>query len=177
MTDEVLTKQFEFVKFPKPTPKKPKTMLDYAKNKRLMPKVAKKKKSKTKLPPKINVKKLRKDCVDLAKLVAKTRDRFTDQRSWEKVEGSNCHGSHIIPVSHGNSLKYDPENIITLSYHNHINWWHKNPIEAYEWFKTQFPKRYKYVMARKDKIVKYSVDDLLAIKAKLEKQLKKYEKA
>jgi len=160
--------------FEKSIPKKRKSMADYTKKRIVRGVGLKKKKKTTKLPPKINVKKLRKDCVDLAKLVAKTRDQFIDQRSWQKVEGSNCHGSHIIPVSHGNALKYDPENIITLSYHNHINWWHKNPIEAYEWFKAKFPKRYKYVMARKDNIVKYSVDDLLAIKAKLEKQLKKY---
>jgi len=38
------------LKFPKPIPKKPLTMVDYAKNKRLMPKVAKKKKSKPHLP-------------------------------------------------------------------------------------------------------------------------------
>jgi len=35
--DEVLTKTFAFIKFPKPTTKKRKTMLDYAKNKRVAP--------------------------------------------------------------------------------------------------------------------------------------------
>ncbi len=184
MKSDILTSQFLStltpigLKFPKSIPKKKKTMLDYAKNmakkRTVYPLKANKKKSKPKIVKKINVKKLRKDCADLAKLVAKTRDRFIDQRSGEKVEGLNAHGSHIIPVSHGNALKYDPENIICLSYHNHINWWHKNPIEAYEWFKTKFPERYKYVMAKKNDLVKFSVDDLLKIKAKLEEQLKKY---
>jgi hypothetical protein len=129
------------------------------------------KKSKPKLHKKINIKKLREDCVTLAKKVAKARDHYIDQRSGLKVEGLNAHGSHIIPVSAGNALKYDTENIICLSYHNHINWWHKNPLEASEWFKTKFPKRYKYLQSKKNNIVKYTVEDLQAIKIKLEKQL------
>lgn len=24
----------------------------------------------------------------------------------------------------------------------HLNWWHKNPIEAAEWFKETYPDRY-----------------------------------
>ena len=181
--------------FPKPIKPPKKTMRDYIKKRtyqklgvvdltkkqhgtikygRVVPLVGSKHKKQS--IPKVNLKKLRKECVDLAKLVAKTRDNFIDQRSGEKVSGSNCHGSHVIPVSHGNSLKYDPENIITLSYHNHINWWHKNPLEAGDWFKEKFPERYKYLEARKNLIVKYNAVDLQRIKEYLETQLKKYGK-
>ena len=58
--------------FPKSIPKKRKSMADYTKKRIVRGVGLKKKKKTTKLPPKINVKKLRKDCVDLAKLVAKT---------------------------------------------------------------------------------------------------------
>lgn len=35
-------------------------------------------------------------------------------------------------------------NIITLCWFKcHLNWWHKNPIEAAEWFKQKYPDRYK----------------------------------
>jgi 5-methylcytosine-specific restriction endonuclease McrA len=104
--------------------------------------------------------KLIKELVDTAILIAKYRDMFLDQRTGEKLSGSNCHGSHVVPVSHGNILKWDPENIITLSYHNHLHWWHKNPLESAEWFKNKFPDRYKYIMERKNTIVKYTESDL-----------------
>ncbi len=120
---------------------------------------------------KLNLKKLRKEVIDLAKFVAKTRDGWICQKSGQKVAGSNAHGSHIIPVSHGNALKYDPENIICLSYHNHINWWHKNPLEAAEWFKQKFPERLKYLEERKGITVKYTEEDLLKMKNDLKKQL------
>jgi hypothetical protein len=30
-----------------------------------------------------------------------------------------------------------------LCYHCHLNWWHKNPIEAGRWFESKFPERVK----------------------------------
>jgi len=30
-----------------------------------------------------------------------------------------------------------------MCYHCHINWWHKNPIEAGKWFESKFPERLK----------------------------------
>jgi hypothetical protein len=33
-------------------------------------------------------------------------------------------------------------NIKTLCWNCHLNWWHKNPIEAVDWFKEKYPDRY-----------------------------------
>ena len=86
---------------------------------------------------------------DIAKGFAKERDGYFCQYSGQNVEGSNAHGSHVIPVSAGQSLRWDLLNIKCLSYHNHLNWWHKNPIEAAEWFKSRFPERWRYLQTRR----------------------------
>jgi 5-methylcytosine-specific restriction endonuclease McrA len=86
---------------------------------------------------------------DLAKRFAKERDGYICQHTGQQVEGSNAHGSHVVPVSAGNALRWDLENIKCLSYHSHLNWWHKNPLEAAEWFKTTFPGRWDYLQNRR----------------------------
>lgn len=92
-------------------------------------------------PKKPSRSKIKKDLDKLVKDYVKERDNYTDQRTGEKVTGSNCHASHVFPVGSCSVLQFEPLNIIVLSYHNHINWWHKNPIEASEWFKGKFPER------------------------------------
>lgn len=95
--------------------------------------------------PKKELTKLRKECEDLAKLLAKIRDNWTCQRCGVHVEGRNAHGSHVIPVSSGNQFRFEVTNIKTLCGHCHLRWWHKNPVEAAEWFKQKFPERYSYL--------------------------------
>ena len=80
------------------------------------------------------ISKLKKDLMKLVKASIKKRDNYTCQRCGKQVEGSNCQASHIIPVSAGNALAFDEENIIVLCYHDHLNFWHKNPLLASEWF-------------------------------------------
>lgn len=85
----------------------------------------------------------------LAKGFAKERDGYFCQYSGDKVEGSNAHGSHVIPVSAGLALRWDLRNIKCLAYHWHLNWWHKNPIESAEWFKLKFQVRWEYLQAQR----------------------------
>lgn len=92
-----------------------------------------------------DVSKLKKKLMELVKKHAKQRDGYIDQRSGELLEGSNAHASHVIPVSQGNRLAFDPRNIKTLSYHNHINWWHKNPTVSGQWYKDKFPENWDYL--------------------------------
>jgi len=101
----------------------------------------------------------------LVKSYVKTRDNYTCQRCGKKLEKSNCHASHIFPVSKGLMWAYDPENIITLCFHCHINFWHKNPTEAYLWFVTNFKKKYQYltskILAYKTREIKnYELEEL-----------------
>lgn len=113
--------------------------------------------------------KIRKEVETLAKLKAKKRDNYICQRCQKKVEGSNAHASHIIPVSHGNVLRFNPRNMICLCYHCHINWWHKNPMESAEWFKLVFPEVWEYLKKEKEKIVKFKLEDYQKMKDALSK--------
>ncbi len=88
------------------------------------------------------------------------RDGGCCQRCGKPVIGQNAHCSHVIPRSKGNALRWHPDNHKLLCFHDHINWWHKNPLEAEEWFKKKFPVRYKFLWSHKEDIVKFSESDL-----------------
>lgn len=38
-----------------------------------------------------------------------------------------------------------PRNLKALCYYCHLHWWHKNPIEAAEWYKKNYPKNARYL--------------------------------
>ena len=94
----------------------------------------------------------RKKCVDQAKKEAKTRDNYICQKCGKKVEGMNAHGSHIYNEGTYTSMSADSDNILCFCYHCHIYWWHKNPLEASEWFKNKYPQLYKVLRKRSQKI-------------------------
>lgn len=93
------------------------------------------------------------------KSIVYERDKSICQHCGKMVAGSDRHASHVIPVSAGDKLRWDALNLKVLCYHCHINWWHKNPVEAGEWFKTKFPKRWEYLQANRG-IQKFSVPDM-----------------
>jgi len=47
--------------------------------------------------------------------------------------------SHIYPKGKYPSMRYVLDNVKTLCYGCHIHFWHKSPIEAWEWIKTALP--------------------------------------
>jgi 5-methylcytosine-specific restriction endonuclease McrA len=99
--------------------------------------------------------------MDLIKASVKKRDDHTCQKCGKQVEGSNCQVSHVIPVSAGNALSFDPLNMKVLCMHDHLHWWHKNPIEATEWFKKKFPRRWKYLESHRNDEVHWKEADYL----------------
>ena len=114
----------------------------------------------------------------LEKLVAdyvKLRDKYICQYCGKKVEGSNCHASHVIPKSQGNQFRFDPINLKVLCYHHHINWFHKNPIEAAEWFKQKFPDRYEYLFDQPRKAVKFTRFDYEQMIEEMKEKIKEFE--
>jgi hypothetical protein len=113
---------------------------------------------KVKSKKKPSISRLKKQLEILVKQFVKIRDKNICQRCGKYVTGSDCHGSHVIPVSAGNQFRFDPLNIKTLCYHCHINWWHKNPIEAGDWFQAKFPERYDYLFGKPRISVKYTVE-------------------
>lgn len=51
--------------------------------------------------------------------------------------------SHVYPTGRYPRMAWMMTNILTLCWMKcHLNWWHKNPIEAHDWFKETFPDRY-----------------------------------
>lgn len=90
---------------------------------------------------------LKKKLEILVKTYVKIRDDYICQRCGKTVEGTNCHASHVIPVSRSGFLQFEPLNMKVMCYHDHINWWHKHPIEAGKWFVEKFPERWEYLEA------------------------------
>ena len=121
------------------------------------------------------IKALKKKLEILVKEYVKKRDNHTCQKCGKKVEGSDCHGSHVIPVSAGNQFRFDPMNIKVLCYHCHLNWFHKNPIEAAAWFRGKFPDRYEYLFGKPRQIRKITVPEYQALIEEYTNKLKEYE--
>lgn len=88
----------------------------------------------------------RKKCVEVAKAIAKVRDKYICQRCNKKVSWHDCHWSHIIPESKNKYLSCEPENIKVLCYRCHKNR-HENPIEAAKRVKSKRPERIERLIA------------------------------
>jgi len=73
------------------------------------------------------------------------RDNSTCQWCGKRLEGRNCHMSHVYGKGAHPALKHDPLNVKILCYHCHMQKWHKDPIVARDWFKNKFPERYEYL--------------------------------
>ena len=93
-------------------------------------------------------KKLEDKLEKISKKLVYLRDDYKCQHCG-KQDYKDYQASHVIPVSAGKKLKWDLQNMKVLCHHCHLNWWHKNPLEATEWFKSKFPDRYEYLQANK----------------------------
>lgn len=102
----------------------------------------------------------------LSKEAVRRRDGNTCQHCSKWVEGSGRHVSHVIPVSAGNRLRWDIDNMKILCYHCHINWWHKNPMESAAWFASKFPDRWGYLQSNRG-IYKFTLKELEDLVVKL----------
>jgi len=124
-------------------------------------------------------KKLIKQLDELTKEIIKKRDNYACQKCGKKVEGINCHWSHIIPVSRSLRLRWDFQNSMVKCFHCHINWWHKHPLAAANWFKKNFPKRWKYLSEKENeirKILPVKLFELEELIVKYRKKLRKLRK-
>jgi len=106
---------------------------------------------------------IKKKIEDLAKLRAKERDEWICQWCGKEVHGLNAHGSHVIPVSASQRLRFDLLNIKCLCYNCHFNKWHKNPNLASKWFQAKFPKRWAYLDKEQHNTTKWQRDELEAL--------------
>ena len=104
------------------------------------------------------------------------RDDNRCQKCGKYVEGQNAHCSHVIPKSKGDGLRWNFINLKLLCFHCHINWWHKNPLEAAEWFKGKFPKRWEILQENKNIIEKYTINKLEEMFIDFNKDLREIKK-
>ena len=126
------------------------------------------KKRKVKTP----LQKLHVKCWKMAGLVVKLRDGYTCQHCGANQTGKGAHTSHVLPKSTHGALRYVLENLKCLCYHCHMNWWHKNPMEAAAWFEKTFPERWKKI-SKMPRLRRYDVESLQEI---LEELTTEYER-
>ena len=119
-------------------------------------------------------KKKRKELLSRAKKVVYARDKDICQHCDKKCIWSDRHASHVIPVSATGRLALYPLNMKVLCYHCHLNWRHKNPIEAGRWFERKFPDRVKELERLQLDIPMWSIT--LAELEKIEEMIEKEEK-
>lgn len=104
-----------------------------------------KKKNNTVKARKEKISSLKKKLDKLVKDYIKKRDGYICQHCGKAVSGSDCHASHVIPVSRSGYLQFEPLNMKVMCYNCHMNWWHKHPVEAGKWFTDTFPERWEYL--------------------------------
>jgi len=146
----------------------------YCKNRPIKPKKPVVRKNRiTQKPKKLSRSKIKKTLDKLVKDYVKERDNYTCQKCGKKVEGSDCHASHIFPVGRCSILEFEPLNMKVLCMSCHLWWWHKNPVEAAAWIEFKFPDRVAILNIMKTVKVKTSTVDLQVLidgyKQKLQK--------
>lgn len=81
--------------------------------------------------------------------------------------------SHIYPKGKHRRLEHEPENVKLLCVGCHLYWWHKNPVEAWEWLTTVLnPERIKRLRLRANTVDKSPFDYKL-YKLFLQSEIKK----
>lgn len=96
--------------------------------------------------PKSLRKKLTEQLDRLSSQYIKIRDNHTCQRCGRREVGSSSiHVSHVIPKSRGQAYRWNPVNLKCLCFHDHLQWWHKDPLAAADWYKSKFPGRWKVI--------------------------------
>ena len=106
-------------------------------------------------------------CWAMARKVVYLRDHGQCQRCFKPVKGANAHTSHIFPKSTHGAIRYNLKNLKLLCYHDHINWYHKNPIEAAKWVREIFWGRLEY-LEDIPRLRSYRIDDLQEILEELQ---------
>lgn len=117
------------------------------------------------------MKKKRKHVVELAKKVAKARDKYTCLWCRRDERTVQIHGSHIKGEGAYPNLSYNPKNIKALCSSCHRKW-HSSPLDGATWFQEKFPEWHDEIQAlAREPVGKHDYD---AIYEELTRELKKY---
>jgi 5-methylcytosine-specific restriction endonuclease McrA len=87
-----------------------------------------------------------------AKKIVRIRDNGICQRCGRSQGALHC--SHVYPEGKYHGMSAMVSNMKLLCFNCHFYWWHKNPIEANEWFKKTFPDRFKKLRLIAQKTIK-----------------------
>lgn len=85
------------------------------------------------------------DCDEEVKRIVRERDMGRCQKCGKPVRGKNAHTSHVKTKKRFPYLRFDLNNVKLLCYFCHMQWWHKEISEAWEWFEREFPYRADYL--------------------------------
>ena len=120
-----------------------------------------------------NVKKAKRELMGLIREVVFLRDGAACLRCGRR---ERLQMSHIYPKGKYRKLELDVNNIKTLCAPCHLFWWHRNPIEAWEWLQTAIPaERLKRLKLAALDNSSYRLDIKL-LKLELEQLKKRYKK-
>lgn len=95
--------------------------------------------------------------VEIAKLIAKERDKYTCQKCGAtKDSGYQIHGSHIFSEGAHRTLSADPDNIKALCAKCHSptfkGSWHEDPANQ-QWFDIKFPGRKERLLKKERELL------------------------
>lgn len=77
----------------------------------------------------------------------KKRDGYTCWRCKKTYDNNSAiHCSHIMPKGEYPKYELKSWNLKTLCMHCHLQWWHKNPVEAYLWLEKEYPEKLAYAL-------------------------------
>jgi len=131
-----------------------------------VPKPERKRKVKKPKLPKVNKKKLNKECEELWKKEVKKSGICA--RCGKSKHGKALHAAHVYPkgLYRNHPIKWDIDNGIPLCAYDHLFWAHKHPIEFTDWFREKYPERAKYLfeLSREIKTIDYE-ETLKTLKA------------
>ena len=98
-----------------------------------------------------------------------------DKKCLKCGKTKNLHASHIYPKGGYPNMQWMPRNLKALCFRCHLMWWHKNPIEASEWYRKAYPVNARYLKKKSlennglRKHLDYEYNKQI-----LEKEIKKY---
>jgi len=104
--------------------------------------------------------KLKKKLELAVKTYIKQRDNYTCQHCHKKVEGSNCHASHILSVGAHSNMQFEPRNMKVLCFHCHRQFWHGDPALSSHWYIQTFPENWAYLIEQSNTALKIPTCEL-----------------
>lgn len=111
----------------------------------------------------------------LTKLLSQACQARDDHKCIRCSKRTTLAASHIYPKGTHRKMQFVLENVKTLCYRCHLHFWHKSPIEAWEWVKEALPKKRLDRLHLMSIIIDKTPQDYKLLKLELEQAIKKYD--